>query len=434
MSRVAANKAGDNHFPALARQPRRGLCLFLEIAQQRAISKEINLTCSQLHSSRRKAARARRPRRGVWPRRLNAPRKLVPLCFQQAVDPLLGLLEQAATRASAEVSRVAANKAGDNHFPALARQPRRGLCLFLEIAQQRAISKEINLTCSQLHSSRRKAARARRPRRGVWPRRLNAPRKLVPLCFQQAVDPLLGLLEQAATRASAEVSRVAANKAGDNHFPALARQPRRGLCLFLEIAQQRAISKEINLTCSQLHSSRRKAARARRPWRGVWPWRLNAPSKHPRLSTWTPQASASLWAKRRDADLPEVIPTVLPLLGDTLKAAEQSIKVVLIDTPPKNADIAIAAAKAADLIIIPCRPQIDDIETLPATKQVLDVTGNKPTFVLLNGVPSNGITFKRSRRFNNRPSGRCFHRVQAHLWAPRRIRGFFRSRPHSSGI
>ena len=102
-----------------------------------------------------------------------------------------------------------------------------------------------------------------------------------------------------------------------------------------------------------------------------------------------PQASASLWAKRRDADLPEVIPTVLPLLGDTLKAAEQSIKVVLIDTPPKNADIAIAAAKAADLIIIPCRPQIDDIETLPATKQVLDVTGNKPTFVLLNGVPSN---------------------------------------------
>ena len=49
-----------------------------------------------------------------------------------------------------------------------------------------------------------------------------------------------------------------------------------------------------------------------------------------------PQASASLWAKRRAADLPEVIPTVLPLLGDTLKAAEQSIKVVLIDTPPKR--------------------------------------------------------------------------------------------------
>ena len=43
---------------------------------------------------------------------------------------------------------------------------------------------------------------------------------------------------------AAVVSRVAANKAGDNHFPALAQQPRRGLCLFLG---------EINLTCSQLH-------------------------------------------------------------------------------------------------------------------------------------------------------------------------------------
>ena len=57
----------------------------------------------------------------------------------------------------------------------------------------------------------------------------------------------------AAVEGIGEVSRVAANKAGDNHFPALAQQPRRGLCLFLEIAQQRAISKEINLTCSQLH-------------------------------------------------------------------------------------------------------------------------------------------------------------------------------------
>jgi chromosome partitioning protein len=109
-----------------------------------------------------------------------------------------------------------------------------------------------------------------------------------------------------------------------------------------------------------------------------------------------PQASATLWDKRREADHPEVIPTVLPLLGDTLKAAEQSVKVVLIDTPPKNADVAIAAAKAADLIIIPCRPQIDDIETLPATKQVLDVTGNKPTFVLLNGVPPNEARFKEA--------------------------------------
>jgi len=102
-----------------------------------------------------------------------------------------------------------------------------------------------------------------------------------------------------------------------------------------------------------------------------------------------PQASATLWARRREAPHPEVIPTVLPLLREALKAAENSVEVVIIDTPPKNADVAIEAAKVSDLIIIPCRPQIDDIETLPATKQILDVTGMKPTFVLLNGVPPN---------------------------------------------
>lgn len=101
-----------------------------------------------------------------------------------------------------------------------------------------------------------------------------------------------------------------------------------------------------------------------------------------------PQASAALWGKRRGGDSPpEVIPTVLPLLADTLKAAAEVVEVVLIDTPPKSADAAIAAAKAADIVLIPCRAQIDDIETLPATKQVLDVAGDKPTMVVLNGVP-----------------------------------------------
>ena len=100
-----------------------------------------------------------------------------------------------------------------------------------------------------------------------------------------------------------------------------------------------------------------------------------------------PQASAALWAKRREAEQPEVISTVLPFLGDTLKAAQESVDLVLIDTPPKNADVAIAAAHVSDLIIVPCRAQIDDSETLSATKQILDVTGDARTFVLLNGVP-----------------------------------------------
>lgn len=100
-----------------------------------------------------------------------------------------------------------------------------------------------------------------------------------------------------------------------------------------------------------------------------------------------PQASAALWGKRREADHPEVIPTVLPLLDDALAAAKNSVDIVIIDTPPKSADVAIAAIKASDLVIVPCRPQIDDIETLPATKRLLDISGEIPVFVFLNSVP-----------------------------------------------
>ena len=99
-----------------------------------------------------------------------------------------------------------------------------------------------------------------------------------------------------------------------------------------------------------------------------------------------PQASAALWSKRRGEEPPEVISTVLPLLGDILKQAAEMVDVVILDTPPKSSEAAIAAAQAADLIIIPCRPQVDDIETLPGTKQILAVAGSAPTFVVLNAV------------------------------------------------
>ena len=109
-----------------------------------------------------------------------------------------------------------------------------------------------------------------------------------------------------------------------------------------------------------------------------------------------PQGSATLWGKRREVEHPEVIATVVPRLNNTLKVASGAVEVVIIDTPPKNADVAIAAVRLSDLIIIPCRPQIDDIETLPATKQVLDMIGGVQALVVLNGVPPNPARCKEA--------------------------------------
>ena len=100
-----------------------------------------------------------------------------------------------------------------------------------------------------------------------------------------------------------------------------------------------------------------------------------------------PQGSATAWGNRREAEHPEVIPTLVPHLDNTLKVASSAVEVIIVDTPPKNADVAIAAVRVSDLVIIPCRPQIDDVETLPAAKQVLDMIGGANAVVVLNCVP-----------------------------------------------
>ena len=99
-----------------------------------------------------------------------------------------------------------------------------------------------------------------------------------------------------------------------------------------------------------------------------------------------PQASAALWFERREAEHPEVLSRAVALLDKVLDVAKDTVEIVIIDTPPKSSDIALAAAKRSDLVIIPCRPQIDDIETLAATQLILH-SFDVPTFVFLNAVP-----------------------------------------------
>ena len=59
-------------------------------------------------------------------------------------------------------------------------------------------------------------------------------------------------------------------------------------------------------------------------------------------------------------------------LGLTLVAARaKRVATVVLDTPPRSETAALEAARAADLVIVPCRPQIVDLETVPTTIQVL---------------------------------------------------------------
>jgi chromosome partitioning protein len=104
-----------------------------------------------------------------------------------------------------------------------------------------------------------------------------------------------------------------------------------------------------------------------------------------------PQASACKWGDRRNAD-PVIISVQPGRLGSVLaKARESSADLVLIDTPARLEQSAIAAAEAADLILIPCRPTIKDTETIEATMSLIRAARTEAKVaVVLNGVPPRG--------------------------------------------
>lgn len=101
-----------------------------------------------------------------------------------------------------------------------------------------------------------------------------------------------------------------------------------------------------------------------------------------------PQATACNWGDRRKAETPIIVDAQPARLPQALERARGGgVDVAIIDTPARSEQAAMAAAKAADLVIIPCRPQIYDLETIPNTRELVRLAGNKPTLVLLNAVP-----------------------------------------------
>lgn len=100
-----------------------------------------------------------------------------------------------------------------------------------------------------------------------------------------------------------------------------------------------------------------------------------------------PQASSAGWKDSRAGEEPVVISAPASRLQQALKAAESGgADLVIIDTAPHSGDVALAAAEAADLVLIPCRPGILDLRAIGTTARVVKLAG-KPAYVVLNTVP-----------------------------------------------
>lgn len=99
-----------------------------------------------------------------------------------------------------------------------------------------------------------------------------------------------------------------------------------------------------------------------------------------------PQATATNWGDRRKVkDTPAVVSCQVVRLRHVLDAAKDSgAKLAIIDTPGKSTDAAIAAAKVADMVLMPIQPQLFDLETLNSVKEILTLAGNPAAAVVVN--------------------------------------------------
>jgi chromosome partitioning protein len=100
-----------------------------------------------------------------------------------------------------------------------------------------------------------------------------------------------------------------------------------------------------------------------------------------------PLASARKWADRRQAPEPEVVDDHAERLPQLRAAARSNAAdLLLIDTAPNADRASLAAARAADLILIPCRPAALDLEAIETTCDLAAIAA-KPAFVVLSAAP-----------------------------------------------
>jgi chromosome partitioning protein len=110
------------------------------------------------------------------------------------------------------------------------------------------------------------------------------------------------------------------------------------------------------------------------------------------------QESAVIWADRRKTEAPHVEFLTERRLPEALKAAEQGkFDLVIIDTPPAAGPQAFTAAQAADLILIPCRPSLVDLDAIRRTAQLVKSAG-VPAFVVFNAAPHSATTLLEDAR------------------------------------
>jgi chromosome partitioning protein len=100
-----------------------------------------------------------------------------------------------------------------------------------------------------------------------------------------------------------------------------------------------------------------------------------------------PQGTAASWGDKRMAEGPEVISGHAIRLAGLIDAARANgADFLVLDTAPNADQTASLAARAADVVLIPCRAAAFDLQAIETTL-LLTKAASKPAYVVLNAVP-----------------------------------------------
>lgn len=96
-----------------------------------------------------------------------------------------------------------------------------------------------------------------------------------------------------------------------------------------------------------------------------------------------PQGSCAGWGVARQEATPIIAKAAAQDLGEVMAAGRHDgMTYLMIDSAPHAAPAAARVAAAADLIVVPVRPNAFDLAAIPATMEIIKASGKPAVFVL----------------------------------------------------
>ena len=102
------------------------------------------------------------------------------------------------------------------------------------------------------------------------------------------------------------------------------------------------------------------------------------------------QASSCVWSDARESEDITVVSCQIKRLNAVIDAAQEETDLLVIDTSPNSESATLAAARASDFALIPCRPSLQDLEAIKTTIELVSIA-KVPAGIVLNAVKNRSI-------------------------------------------